>query len=374
MVAAVNNKLYAIGGIQRDSAVGYVEEYNPILDSWVIKAPMPTARGYGVCGVVNGKIYCIGGLKRSNFPIDTVDVFDPLLNQWQRKRKMLTHRQGFDGSVIGDSIYVCGGYFSVPHEEYSDTVEVYNANRDSWFIRQSMNQARVEFGCAAVNNRLYAISGLFYSTYVNYNEEYNPAEDTWRLKRPIPVARSGLTCVVLNNKIFAIGGRRIGPGGGVYKRVDIYNAETDTWLLGDSINVARTYAGTAVVNGHIFIVGGQNQNISIASLEEYIPEGIEEPIGNWTLEIGHSIFSVYPNPFKYSTTFQLNNFTNQSAAINIYNNLGELVKLIPTNNSNKMLWNGTDEYNRKLATGIYFAKVIYHSLDTSPLIKMLILR
>jgi kelch-like protein 1/4/5 len=374
MTAAVNNKLYAIGGMQRDSAVGYVEEYNPILDTWIVKAPMPVRRGQGICGVVNGKIYCIGGNRfRNSAPMDTVDVYDPNLNQWQRRHKMPTRRQGFDGAVIGDSIYVCGGYFPGHPDFYTDTVEVYNTNRDSWFIRKSMHYPRVDFGSVSVNGKLYTISGLNNTTYLNYNEEYDPATDTWQLKAPIPLARTGLVCVTLGNKIYAIGGNRLGSSGGVYKRADVYNVIEDNWTLTDSLNIARTYAGATVINGYIFVVGGQGQNFqAVTSLEEYIPTGIEETNENYKLNVKD--FSVYPNPFKYYTIFRLPNLPHQSAQIAIYDNTGKLVRTINIGYSGHVQWKGTDNEDQPLKNGVYFAKVNYNSGPFISIIKILILR
>ncbi|MEJ2242592.1 MAG: kelch repeat-containing protein, partial [Candidatus Bathyarchaeota archaeon] len=43
-VAAVNGKIYAIGGINDSGYLSINEEYDPITKTWITKAPMPTPR------------------------------------------------------------------------------------------------------------------------------------------------------------------------------------------------------------------------------------------------------------------------------------------------------------------------------------------
>src|SRR5689334_19119241 len=64
--AAVNGKIYAIGGRTSSGVTGAVEEYNPTTNTWSTKANMPTARGHIGAEVVDGKIYVIGGWNGSN--------------------------------------------------------------------------------------------------------------------------------------------------------------------------------------------------------------------------------------------------------------------------------------------------------------------
>jgi len=380
MVATVNNRIYVIGGMTShpDTAVRWNEEYNPALDTWVTKASMPTPRGMGVCGVVNGKIYVIGGVRANNIPVESVEVYDPVLNQWSRRKRLPTRRYEFNGGVIGDNIYVAGGYFPNPGSGfYSDTVEVYNAARDSWFVRSSMNVPRVEFGATVCNNRLYAIGG-YYFNYQNANEEYDPLGDTWQTKRPIPLVRSGLACAAIGNRIYTIGGQRFQPRA-VYAQVERYNVLTDSWAIVESLNVARVYAGAVNFNENIYVVGGLTRNGSITtSLEKYTHlSGIEEPIVNIKLQIGN--YQVYPNPFNSQTAICFSLSAQTKVSLEIYNLTGRLVKTFNAVNGQRsavseFVWNGTDNLSRRTPAGVYFAQITDDINKTTPLIKIVKLK
>jgi N-acetylneuraminic acid mutarotase len=70
-VAAVNGKIYAIGGsisngqyppdVSSGGFVGTNEEYDPATDTWTTKASMPTPRDYFAIAAYQNKVYCIGG-------------------------------------------------------------------------------------------------------------------------------------------------------------------------------------------------------------------------------------------------------------------------------------------------------------------------
>ena len=84
--AAVNGKIYAIGGLnpsfERAQGISTVEEYDPVTDTWTLKADMPTPRAVLSTSVVNGKIYAIGGeaehlTLESRAWVSTVEEYDP---------------------------------------------------------------------------------------------------------------------------------------------------------------------------------------------------------------------------------------------------------------------------------------------------------
>jgi hypothetical protein len=84
--------------------------------------------------------------------------------------------------------------------------------------------------------------------------------------------------------------------------------------------------------------------------------GIEEPgLNRGNL---NSSLNIYPNPVKTGNAirFQFSFPDNATASLRIYNTLGSCVKTIRVEKGHNqaMIWNGTDENNRKLPAGVYF--------------------
>jgi N-acetylneuraminic acid mutarotase len=126
-VGVVGSKIYAIGGYSG----GYlttVEEYDPATNTWTNCGtpapgngctPMPTARTGLAVGVVNNKIYAIGGLNSSG-NLTTVEEYDPATNTWTTKTSMQTGRYYLAAGVVNNKMYAIGGYNG---SSYFTTVE-----------------------------------------------------------------------------------------------------------------------------------------------------------------------------------------------------------------------------------------------------------
>ena len=209
----VNGKIYAMGGIIAafSSALSTVEEYDPITDTWTQKADMPTPRlGLGV-SVVDGKIYAIGGMTSgSDFWSgirNTVEVYDPVTNTWITKAPMPTARLWFSTSVVDGKIYVIGGEL-VTAEEIS-TVEVYDPVTDTWTTKTPMPTPRMSHSTAVIDGIIYIFGGGTHSEDpggYSIVEAYDPATDTWTKKADIPVARAFSCASVIGGNIYVIGG------------------------------------------------------------------------------------------------------------------------------------------------------------------------
>ena len=59
--AAVNGKMYVMGGWSDGKAGGFNYEYDPATDKWVEKKSMPRPAHHAAMAALNGKIYVFGG-------------------------------------------------------------------------------------------------------------------------------------------------------------------------------------------------------------------------------------------------------------------------------------------------------------------------
>ncbi len=84
----------------------------------------------------------------------------------------------------------------------------------------------------------------------------------------------------------------------------------------------------------------------------------------------------YPNPFNPETTISFDLNKNQNVKLEIYNVKGQKVKTLCNDNlkagNHKYIWNGRDQNNRKVASGVYFAKMTSKSLNKTQ--KMILMK
>src|SRR6185436_16044280 len=117
--AAVNNKIYVIGGrtghgfIMSASNTDAVEEYDPATDMWSVpKERMPTPRSGGACGTDGHRIYVAGGevtTKQLVGAFRAIEAYDPAINSWMTLPPMPMPRNGLAGAVIGNRFYLASG-------------------------------------------------------------------------------------------------------------------------------------------------------------------------------------------------------------------------------------------------------------------------
>lgn len=105
-LAAVNEKLYAIGG---DRFQNTNREYDPQTDTWKLLAPMPTARQHIDCGIYGDKIYITGGLTSWKDITKKHEVYDVSKKTWKEKAAIpyIVHNAAV--VTVDSLIYVIGG-------------------------------------------------------------------------------------------------------------------------------------------------------------------------------------------------------------------------------------------------------------------------
>lgn len=217
--SVVNGKIYAIGGLgDNGTSEEMNEEYDPETDMWTTKLSMPTTRWNLASGVVNNKIYAIGGIHRGEImdtaaSSDVVEEYDPEMDEWTTKAPMPTARHNVAVVAVNNKIYAIGGIYMeglMPTESGPpyDVVEEYDPEMDEWITKTPMPTPRRNFAAAVVNGKIYAIGGYTSDEDIPSDvvEEYDPLTDTWTSKTPMPTARVNVTASTVNDKIYAIGG------------------------------------------------------------------------------------------------------------------------------------------------------------------------
>jgi N-acetylneuraminic acid mutarotase len=188
-------------------------------NSWATKAPMQQARAYLGAAAVNGKIYAMGGSVEGK-DVATNEEYDPANNTWTYKTPMPNPSSAFATAVYQGKIYCIGGKIN----------QVYNPANDSWKIKTPMPTARSFLQANLVNDKIYLIGGHGSTA----NEVYDPATDSWATKTPMPTLISSDASVVVNDKIYVIGSKP-GPASPSDSLNEVYDPETDTWSVGSGV-------------------------------------------------------------------------------------------------------------------------------------------
>ena len=273
-VAAVNGKIYAIGGntqsglypaLVNGEFVGTNEEYDIATDTWTTKTPMPTSRAFFAIVVYQNKIYCIGGIIGIGqgfydgtsilLPMRILsgvnEVYDPATDTWENKTAAPVAGMMMKAAVLNGKIYLIDGNLN----------EVYYPTSDTWTTKAPPPISFEDFGPAGGNdydlvvfdNKLH-VAGVFSQQLITYNEE----TDSWSQGTTMPAGdyyyiAVGMTTGVMAPKrlyfLFAVRGSSTAVN-------QAYDPRSSLWVTGKSIPTNRCDFGAAVVNDKLYAIGG----------------------------------------------------------------------------------------------------------------------
>ena len=247
-----HGQIYVVGGCSSDvnqqfyNAVGSLEAYNPALDTWSVLPSMPTARVGPAAAVVGNKIYVIGGFTRSTWSANSVmEVYDINSGQWSTGPSKPTPCSWARATVWHGKIYVFGGV----GQGYLNVCEKYDPATNAWSSCASFSGERYLEAVVTVDDRIYLIGGDRWDPRQIYDDVqvYDPFTDSWTVRSPMPTAVSNLDAVVVNNKIWVF------DGGGLCR---VYDIVADRWEEKISTQNPTSAFSVASVNGKIYRFGG----------------------------------------------------------------------------------------------------------------------
>ena len=105
-VGVIDNKIYVAGGMGTPSQ-RELEMYDPVANTWTVRALMSVPRNHTAGGVIDGKFYVVGG--RTGFSTDALEVYSPQTNTWSTLAPMPTARSGMGAAVVDNELWVFGG-------------------------------------------------------------------------------------------------------------------------------------------------------------------------------------------------------------------------------------------------------------------------
>jgi len=262
-VAAVNGKIYAIGGKTENGIVSTNEEYDPATNTWVFREPIPTPRESFAIAAYQNKIYCID--QSAN------EVYNPATDSWETKASMPMANSASQAIVVGDKIYLIS----------SSSNLVYEPATNSWTEKTPPQYSISPSGSAVIEDRIYFLSaprelsdvwtGAFIQVYDAINDSWSTGPN-W----PISGYKEWLSTAGATSRVAAP--ERI------YFFDDTktlsYDPVNGSWTLGASMPTARLSVGVCVIDDTFYVIGGSTEGQETTILrhpsplnEQYTPFG-----------------------------------------------------------------------------------------------------
>jgi hypothetical protein len=269
--AVLNGQLYLAAGFGSQTT----EVYDPVANKWSGKAQFPANRCYPSGGAIGAKIYVAGGCDSCDCRVGTtgdLEEYDPAGDSWVPRAPMPTARSGAAAGVVGGKLIVAGGTGPCPPCTPLSTLEAYDPASNSWATLKSMPTARRNLsGGAVVGGKLTALGGIIVGagsdTATDVVEAYDPVTNGWATLPPLPRPLYGVGAQAFRGQVLAIGGGD--PSTSMpTKAVNILNLAGGGWMA--TAPILQVSAATCgEIAGVVYCVGAGAGNVPGTALQVF---------------------------------------------------------------------------------------------------------
>ncbi|MCW4023689.1 MAG: hypothetical protein NWF01_01470 [Candidatus Bathyarchaeota archaeon] len=194
-IAAVDNKIYLIGGEGLTDATNVNEVYDTQTDTWETKKPFPYTSNFADACIIGDKIYVV--LNKD------IQQYNPATDTWRKITTINNNDMKQKPVSVNEKIYVISNIGTL----------IYDTKTGGWSSGAQMPEFYSGAGVVATSGqcapeRIYVLGGYvgFVESVVNATFVYDVASDTWALAASMPTARFAFANAILNDKIYCIGG------------------------------------------------------------------------------------------------------------------------------------------------------------------------
>ncbi len=290
----INGIGYSVGGYTGSSDLSEVRAYDPITNTWSLKAPIPGARRLSSGFSINGKGYVTCGLYNVFDKYNDLWEYDPTSNTWtQRASLPAAARYGTTTFTVNGIGYVVCGNLGSATGPYTSELWAYNPVTNSWSQRADLpDLARYGASGFETSTAGYLIGGrLSDQTFSNGSWSYDPGSNLWSSKAALPGVPRTFAAT------WSAFGRGILVGGSDLANTDLdecwsYDPSLNSWTSLPDHPGDGNWAGVAFhINGRLFYGTGRYDTTIASDLWEFQSHftGVDESNAIGELSIG-------PNP------------------------------------------------------------------------------
>jgi N-acetylneuraminic acid mutarotase len=242
---------------------------------WTRVGEVPQTHYESASAVWRDRLYVFGGFW--NFALQTsaqVHVFDPESETWSRAADMphpATHRNAV---LVGDTIWLAGGFAGDHPGPSTDRVLRYVPATDSWLEGPALPEVRGAGALVADGRRLHYYGGYGGDKVPRTDhwmldlDAWQAGDASWEPRAPLPTPRGHVTGASVSGYIYAISGALPhDPFSADLMDVYRYDPRTDAWSDAASLPfpLSHNEPGTFVRDGQIWMVGGRSKGRSLAA-------------------------------------------------------------------------------------------------------------
>lgn len=383
--------------------------------------------------VMDSVILIIGGFSDSlNLPTDFIQEYNPQTNTWRVIGNTKIKRMNFFVDKLQDSLIIFGGVFRSPAISDYFSLEVWKRNKPSYIYKYNSIFNR-GFSSGFINNqKLFVLGGRkspvhMDTTRLYYMIEYDLIRDSIlsvieRFPHANQIPFHQAICKT-NSDVYIFGGVSTGIMNGIFrfnlntksisrlpinllqpragseaiqidetkiliiagyneyfkalKTTEIFtqNGNSFTIEFGPSLKNPRKEFAAVRYNNSIYVFGGENQ---FGVINPYIEklDLVTDVENDKVLINDFSLEQNYPNPFNPSTTISFKIPQKSKVFLEILDIFGKRIKTLIDaefeSGVHKIIWDGTDENNNRVSSGVYFYRL--NTEKTSLTKKMILLK
>ena len=228
--AVYNGKLYVFGAWGGGNPYGvfnFVEEYNPITDTWISKAPKPTTVAGATAALYKGEIFLFGGgfstESGTHTYYDVVEAYNPSTDTWRYVTRMPFKITAMAIGIVGSKAYLIGGVNPNLTALYSDVI-AYDFELDQWTVSGLGALTLPRFlpystSAPVIDGKIYLIGGMKCSSWTEECGNtiittddvtiYDPSQKSFTSGSPLSEPVDGHTTILFNNAIYVLGGSTV---------------------------------------------------------------------------------------------------------------------------------------------------------------------
>jgi len=260
VVAVVLGLLGAIGMLWLPAPVATARAQGG--EVWGERVPMLLPRSEASVAELNGRIYFIGGYAGDRITSDSVQVYDAQIDSWSLGPPLPRPLHHAMARVVNGQLYVIGGEAgnpTGPESVFQYSVYVLDEQAGAWVARAPMPTARSAGGTGVIDGKVYVAGGR--PPHGNDLAAYDPSADSWATLPNLPTQRNHLGVGAIDGRLYVAGGR-FGPGVGseMTDVLEIYDPATSTWTTGPPMLAPRAGVVSVVANGCLYLIGGEGND------------------------------------------------------------------------------------------------------------------